>query len=142
MADKRLKFAIVGVGGMGNNHIDGLYESEYAELTALCDPAGIEGIMKVRNASAQYKAKIDPKVNVYTDLADMLEFFGFEEDEESDISTVAGWVADQLGDIPAEGDAFTFGERMHVTVTQCDGRHATEIAIVLDEIETGEGEKE
>nr|MBQ4320263.1 Gfo/Idh/MocA family oxidoreductase [Clostridia bacterium] len=73
MADKRLKFAIVGVGGMGNNHIDGLYESEHAELTALCDPAGLEGIMKVRNASPQYKAKIDPKVNVYTDLCEMLE---------------------------------------------------------------------
>ena len=62
----------------------------------------------------------------------MFEYFDMEEDE-SDVATVGGWIMDQLGRTPEEGDAFTY-DKLNVTVTKADQRRAEEcIVIVLQE---------
>ena len=59
-------------------------------------------------------------------LEDMFQLFSI--DEERDYVSVSGWVMEELGRIPVEGDAFTYG-RLHVTVTKTDGRRVMEIRI-------------
>jgi len=66
------------------------------------------------------------KVLCTTDIDKMFEFF--DMDEESDVSTVSGWIMDMLGRTPEEGDTFTY-EKLEVTVTKADGRIADECII-------------
>ncbi len=40
MSDKKLRFGVAGVGGVGQGHVSAILASEYAILTALCDPLG------------------------------------------------------------------------------------------------------
>ncbi|MCL2572003.1 MAG: hemolysin family protein [Defluviitaleaceae bacterium] len=68
------------------------------------------------------------KVLCTTDIDKMFEFF--DMDEESDVSTVSGWIMDQLGRTPEEGDTFTY-EKLVVTVTKADGRIADECIIAV-----------
>ncbi|MBQ7160325.1 MAG: HlyC/CorC family transporter [Clostridia bacterium] len=57
------------------------------------------------------------------DLFELLEI-----DEELDIPTVSGWVIEELKHIPEVGDTFDY-KNLHVTVTECDDRHALEIVV-------------
>ena len=68
------------------------------------------------------------KVLCTTDIDKMFEFFDMEE--KSEVSTVSGWIMDQLGRTPEEGDSFTY-ERLAVTVTKADQRRAEECIITL-----------
>jgi len=72
MTDNKLRFGIVGVGDMGNGHIDGVVLSEYGELAALCDPAGAACLDRRRQYPECYKTPI-PTVPIYTDLQEMLD---------------------------------------------------------------------
>ncbi len=63
-------------------------------------------------------------------LDEMIELFDLEEDEESDVTTVSGWVMEALGRIPSQGDEFDF-ENLHVIVTKTDGRRVLEIEVVV-----------
>lgn len=47
---------------------------------------------------------------------------------ESDASTVSGWVIDELGRIPQEGDCFQF-ENLSITVTRMDARRVQQIKV-------------
>lgn len=59
----------------------------------------------------------------------------FDIDDETDITTVGGWVIEKLGKIPVKGDSFEY-KNLHVTVSKCDSRHVLEIVVkVLNEIE-------
>lgn len=62
-------------------------------------------------------------------------FFGI--DEEYDVSSVGGWVMDELDKIPEKGDAFTY-RALSVTVTETDERRASTIHIVRKEPTEGE----
>ena len=42
MAGKKLRFAVVGIGGIGRGHVQSALDAEEAELTAMCDPLGEE----------------------------------------------------------------------------------------------------
>lgn len=66
------------------------------------------------------------KVLCSADLDDLFELF--EIDEETDITTVGGWVIDELGEIPKNGDSFNY-KNLLVTVTDCDDRHVLEVDI-------------
>lgn len=58
-----------------------------------------------------------------SDLYDIFELTG-----ESDANTVSGWVLEQLGRIPQEGDTFR-AEGLDVTVTKVDHRRVLEIRV-------------
>lgn len=56
--------------------------------------------------------------------------FDLTPDEETEASTVNGWLSEQLGDIPAEGDSFDF-MNLKVTVSKADDVMAQEIIVEL-----------
>lgn len=66
------------------------------------------------------------RVSCATDLEKMYRFFGLDDDTEC--STVGGWVMEHLGRIPNEGDSFTFDD-LNITVTKTDYRRVLEIEV-------------
>ena len=60
-----------------------------------------------------------------TDLYDLFSITG-----ECDATTVSGWVLEEMGHIPVEGDRFTY-ENLDVTVTKVDHRRVLEIRVVV-----------
>lgn len=62
----------------------------------------------------------------------------FHEDPGDDNTTLGGWVSEQLGHIPVQGDTFLW-EDLKVTVTKTDGRRVLEVEVrKLDEtVEAG-----
>ena len=68
-------------------------------------------------------------------LDDMFEKFGIEE--EPDISTVGGWVIDEMKRLPKTGDEFDF-MNLHVTISKCDSRHVLEITVKVLPVVTEE----
>lgn len=65
-------------------------------------------------------------VSCTADLEKMSRFF--DVDCQADCATVSGWVMEQLGRIPNEGDQFTY-ENLAVTVTDTDYRRVLEIRV-------------
>ncbi len=66
-------------------------------------------------------------------LDDLCELFDLKTDEESDVTTVSGWVMECLGRIPNEGDTFE-SDGLFVTVTKTDGRRVAEILVKKQEV--------
>ncbi len=62
------------------------------------------------------------------DFDKMLDFFHLEA--ETDAVTVGGWVLEQLGKIPDEGDNFIY-ENLQVTVTKAEDRRVLEIMVTV-----------
>ena len=60
------------------------------------------------------------------DLSDLFDLFSIKDD--SDASTVSGWVIEQLGRLPQAGDHFT-SEGLEVTVTRVEHRRVLEIRV-------------
>ena len=60
-----------------------------------------------------------------TDLYDLFSIKG-----ESDSTTVSGWVMEEVGRVPEEGDYFVY-ENLDVTVTKVDHRRVLEIRVVV-----------
>ncbi|MDD5952063.1 MAG: hemolysin family protein [Oscillospiraceae bacterium] len=61
-------------------------------------------------------------------LDKLREMFHIEKDY--DCATVSGWVMEELGKVPEEGDTFTYDD-LNVTVTKVDFRRAVEIHVVV-----------
>ncbi len=79
------------------------------------------------------------KVNGGAELEDLLEEFDIDEDDiESESNTVGGWVCEQMGKIPSEGESF-IEKNLKITVTGVDNVRVTE---VLAEILPEEAEEE
>lgn len=76
-------------------------------------------------------------ISCSANLEEMFELFSI--DEERDYVSVSGWVMEELGRIPMEGDRFTY-DRLHVTVTKTDGRRVMEIRVVQEKPEKEEKE--
>ncbi len=64
------------------------------------------------------------------DLADLYDLFSLKG--ECDSATVSGWVLEQIGRIPEQGDSFDY-ENLHVTVTQVEHRRVLEIRVEVTE---------
>lgn len=62
------------------------------------------------------------------------EYFDVEVDEESDISTVNGWVMANLGKVPEANDTFEF-ENLSVEVVEIEGRRADSIRVTINKTE-------
>ncbi len=53
----------------------------------------------------------------------------FDMDDEPESTTVGGWVMEQLGKIPTQGDKFTF-KKLDVTVTRVEDKRVLEIMVI------------
>lgn len=62
-------------------------------------------------------------------VEDFFDFFDLEPDE-TQASTVNGWLTERLGSIPEQGASFDY-ENLHITVTRADGFMAHEITVVV-----------
>lgn len=62
-------------------------------------------------------------------LSDLYDLFSVKGTCES--ATVSGWVMQEIGRVPEQGDTFTY-ENLHVTVTQVDHRRVMEIQVVVE----------
>ena len=51
-----------------------------------------------------------------------------DEETESDSITVSGWVMEQIGRVPVEGDEFVY-ENLEVKVTSTDNQRVLEITV-------------
>ena len=71
-----------------------------------------------------------------TDLYDLFSIKG-----ERDCTTVSGWVMEEIGRVPEEGDHFVY-ENLDVTVTRVDHRRVLEIrVVVLPQEDTGDKDR-
>ena len=67
------------------------------------------------------------RVDCSTDLDEFCEHFDIETD--SEMVSLGGWVAEQLGKIPSEGDKFQY-ENLEITVVKVDSHRAEEVDII------------
>lgn len=65
-----------------------------------------------------------------TNIEEMFEELDIKAEEEFEVQTVSGWVMEQLGQIPKEGDFFET-DRLSVTVTQMDEKRVEKIKVVV-----------
>ena len=79
------------------------------------------------------------RIKCSADLDEMFELFEIDGEIESDSVTVSGWVMEQIGRIPVEGDKFTY-ENLDVTVSSTDNKRVLEILVTKlpDKEEDGE----
>lgn len=81
-------------------------------------------------------------VNGNTELDNFCDFFELEEEEEeSDCTTVSGWVMQQMGQIPNEQDSFEFANLL-ITVEKVDARRVEKIKVLVSAKEEENGEEE
>ena len=65
-------------------------------------------------------------------ISAMLELLNLRENFiESDSVSVGGWIMENLGDIPASGDSFTYKDTIIFTVTQTDEQRVEKVNITL-----------
>ena len=78
-------------------------------------------------------------ISCSADLTDLFDLFSIKG--ECDANTISGWVMEQIGRIPEEGDCFQ-SDGLDVTVTKVDHRRVREIRVeVLPEPEDDKKEK-
>ena len=70
--DKKLKFGLVGLGGIGHGHADSLLQCEYADFIAVCDPKGRDAIRP------DTKVVFPDSITFYTDFDEFIEKSGVE----------------------------------------------------------------
>lgn len=79
-------------------------------------------------------------VRCSANIEDFFEFFNLEPDEETEVTTVNGWIIEKTGVIPEVGDSFDY-EHLTITVTKADDLMTHEITVKVHE-RAGEGEEE
>ena len=75
-------------------------------------------------------------ISCSADLTDLFDLFKLKG--ECDANTISGWVMEQIGRIPEEGDRFT-ADGLDVTVTKVDHRRVLEIRVELLQPEEPDG---
>ena len=65
-------------------------------------------------------------------MEDFFEFFDLEADEESEATTVNGWMLEKSENIPDEGYSFEY-ENIVATVTKADDLMTHEIVVKIKE---------
>lgn len=130
-----------------------LLQKEKAHMAVIADEyGGTEGIVTMEDILEELVGEIwdehDEVVEEFEKLADntyrivcsanledMFELFAIKRREESDMTTVSGWVMECLGRIPEEGDTFE-SDGLAVTVTKTDARRVLEIEVIVLEKST------
>ncbi len=67
-------------------------------------------------------------ISCSANLYDLFDRFNVKGDNDS--NSISGWVLDQMGRLPVEGDTFIY-ENMNVTVTRVDNRRILEIKVAV-----------
>ena len=73
---------------------------------------------------------INTSENKTFDSDKLFELFGIEDETES--TTVGGWVMERLGKVPQKGDSFLFAN-LKITVTKVDDKRVLEVVVIGDE---------
>lgn len=76
-----------------------------------------------------------------TNIEDFFDFFELEPAQETEASTVNGWIIEQIGSIPEQGYSFGY-ENLHITVTKADELMAHEIEVKVEEKETDKSQED
>ena len=58
---ERLKAAVIGIGFIGEAHVEALRRIPYVDVVAIVDGVGIEEKAAARNTAPRYPPKIGPK---------------------------------------------------------------------------------
>ena len=75
-----------------------------------------------------------------TSLEDFFEFFSIETEDEFEATTVNGWIAEIMGEIPEQGYSFSY-KNLDITVTVAEELMATEIKVIVNpEVEENDEE--
>lgn len=85
--------------------------------------------------------KIDDKtyiVDAMAGLDDVFKFFNIT-DNDTDVSTVNGWIMENTDKIPELGDAFDYAN-LHIEVIETDGRRASNVKITIKDSTENESE--
>ena len=82
---------------------------------------------------ADYKKLADNTylVNCTMNLDDFLRKFEIEEDDCLSVS-LGGWIAEQMGRLPEEGEALDIG-RLHITVKSIENRRITQVEVKINQ---------
>lgn len=67
------------------------------------------------------------RVDCSTDIDEFSEHFDIKTD--SEMVSLGGWVAEQLGKIPEVGDKFTYSD-LEITVAEIDGHRAATVDVI------------
>ena len=67
------------------------------------------------------------RINCRAEIEKLERLFGVEIETES--ATVGGWVVEQFGDIPNEGDTLTYDDSFSVEVTKTDNKRVQEVVV-------------
>ena len=65
-------------------------------------------------------------------IEDFFEFFDLEPEEETEATTVNGWIIELLGSIPDEGYSFDY-ENLKITITKADDLMTYEAVVEINE---------
>ena len=89
---------------------------------------------------------VKTKDNTYSVLCtapieEFFEFFGLEPDEETEATTVNGWLTELCGNIPDEGQKIEY-KNLSITVTHANDTMALEISVAVNGAEPGQNNSE
>ena len=89
---------------------------------------------------------VKTKDNTYSVLCtapieEFFEFFGLEPDEETEATTVNGWLTELCGNIPDEGQKIEY-KNLSITVTHANDTMALEISVAVNGAESAQNNSE
>ena len=70
-----------------------------------------------------------------TFIENFFDFFSIEPEEDTDATTVNGWITEIIGDIPEQGHSFDY-KNLTITITKADDLMAHEITVRINENST------
>ncbi|MCR5214962.1 MAG: hemolysin family protein [Eubacterium sp.] len=84
----------------------------------------------------EFEAIISTGENTYrvlssTNIDDFLEYFSLESDEDSEATTVNGWLTEKLKNIPKQGDTLEY-QNLSISVTKADTFMSKEIVVKVN----------
>lgn len=110
--DRVIRFAVVGVGAVGELHLDSITKARGAELVAICD----------KNKELLMKQKSKYKVDIYTDFSEMLRR---EDIDVVNICTPSGMHGELIEQAARAGKHVICEKPLEISVEKADRAIAT-----------------
>ena len=106
--------------------MEDILEEIVGEIWDECDEA-IEDIIKLDDNTYLVRCS--------TFIENFFDFFSIEPEEDTDATTVNGWITEIIGDIPEQGHSFDY-KNLTITITKADDLMAHEINVKINENST------
>ncbi len=106
--------------------MEDILEEIVGEIWDECDEA-IEDIIKLDDNTYLVRCS--------TFIENFFDFFSIEPEEDTDATTVNGWITEIIGDIPEQGHSFDY-KNLTITITKADDLMAHEINVRINENST------